>query len=336
MIRSRIATAITSAVLVLGLSACGGGGGNAGTTTPADGASTAAGGGGGEELSIAIVSKGFQHQFWQAVRQGAEEAAEENNATITFEGPDTEANVAQQIEQLTTALNRDPDALGFAALDSEAAGPLLQQAKDKDIPVIAFDSGVDSDIPVTTVATDNKAAAGEAAKHMAELIGNEGKVAIVGHDQTSATGKDRVSGFEEWMKANASGVEIVDVQYGGGDHLKSADAAKAMIAAHPDLKGIYGTNEGSAIGVVNAINELGGSDLVIVGFDSGKAQMDAIRSGAMAGAITQSPVGMGRETVLAAIKAINGEELPEFIDTGFYWYDKENIDDEEIKANLYE
>ncbi|MDH6182351.1 ribose transport system substrate-binding protein [Microbacteriaceae bacterium SG_E_30_P1] len=304
----------------------------------AGGATPEAGGGDGEKPYIAIISKGFQHQFWQAVRAGAEQAAEEFDVEITFEGPDTEADVDQQIQMLQTALDKNPAAIGFAALDSQAAGPLLQQASDSGIPVVAFDSGVDSDIPVTTASTDNLAAAAEAAKHMVEAIGEEGKIAVVAHDQTSLTGQQRRDGFVEYIEENAPNVEIVDVQYGGGDQAKSADLAKAIISANPDLKGIYGTNEGSAIGVVQAVKELGLSPdaLAVVGFDSGKAQLDAIRDGLMLGAITQNPVGIGYETVKAAVEAINGETLPATIDTGFYWYDSTNIDDPTIAAVLYE
>ncbi|QAY74383.1 BMP family ABC transporter substrate-binding protein [Agromyces protaetiae] len=296
------------------------------------------GGDDGGKPYIALISKGFQHQFWQAVKAGAEQAAEEFDVEITFEGPDTEADVDQQIQMLQTALDKSPSAIGFAALDSQAAGPLLQQAKDSNIPVIAFDSGVDSDIPLTTASTDNLAAAAEAAKHMVEAIGGEGKVAIVAHDQTSVTGVQRRDGFVDYIEKNAPNVEIVDIQYGGGDQAKSADLAKAIIAANPDLKGIYGTNEGSAIGVVQAVKELAidPANLAVVGFDSGKAQMDAIRDGLMLGAITQNPVGIGYETVKAAVQAINGETLPKTIDTGFYWYDKSNIDDDKIQAVLYE
>jgi ribose transport system substrate-binding protein len=287
---------------------------------------------------IAIISKGFQHQFWQAVKAGAEQAAEEFGVEITFEGPDTEADVDQQIQMLQTALDKSPSAIGFAALDSQAAGPLLQQAKDAGIPVIAFDSGVDSDIPLTTASTDNLAAAAEAAKHMAEAINHEGKVALVVHDQTSVTGQERRDGFVKYMEDNEPNIEIVDIQYGGGDQAKSADLAKAIIAAHPDLKGLYGSNEGSAIGVVQAVKELGIDpvNLAVVGFDSGKAQMDAIRDGLMLGAITQNPVGIGYETVKAAVEALDGKSLPKTIDTGYYWYDSTNIDDPKIAAVLYE
>src|SRR5690606_5010604 len=149
---------------------------------------------------IAIVSKGFQHQFWQAVKRGADEEAKKQGVRITVEGPATETEVEAQMTMLSNALAKNPDAIGFAALDSQAAAPLMQQAKSKDIPVIAFDSGVDSDVPLTTAATDNLAASAEAAKHMAELIDNKGKVAMVVHDQTSVTGKQRRDGFIEWME----------------------------------------------------------------------------------------------------------------------------------------
>lgn len=289
-----------------------------------------------EEVYIPLVSKGFQHQFWQAVKSGAEQAADEYNVTITFEGPDNETMVDRQIDMLAAALANNPKAIGFAALDSQAAIPLLKQANEKGIPIIAFDSGVDSDIPVSTATTDNLAAAGLAADKMAEKIGGKGKVAVVAHDQTSRTGIDRRDGFVNRMAEKYPDIEVVTVQYGQGDHLKSTEVTKAILTANPDLNGIFGTNEGSAIGVVNGVQELGTEGLVIIGYDSGKAQKDAIKSGLMAGAITQNPVGIGYETVKAAVAALNGEQVPTLIDTGFYYYDASNIDDPKIAAVLYD
>ncbi|EEE35805.1 periplasmic binding protein/LacI transcriptional regulator [Rhodobacteraceae bacterium KLH11] len=289
-----------------------------------------------EEIYIPLVSKGFQHQFWQAVKAGAEQAADEYDVTITFEGPDNETMVDRQIDMLAAALANNPKAIGFAALDSQAAIPLLKQANDKGIPVIAFDSGVDSDIPLSTATTDNLAAASLAADKMAEMLGSKGKVAVVAHDQTSRTGIDRRDGFVNRMAENYPDIEVVTVQYGQGDHLKSTEVTKAILTANPDLNGIFGTNEGSAIGVVNGVQELGTEGLVIIGYDSGKAQKDAIKSGLMAGAITQNPVGIGYETVKAAVAALNGEDVPALIDTGFYYYDASNMDDPKISAVLYD
>ena len=284
---------------------------------------------------IPLISKGFQHQFWQAVKSGAEQAGKDFKVKVTFEGPETEAMVDKQIDMLSAALAKNPKALGFAALDSKAAIPLLKKAQAAKIPVIAFDSGVDSDIPVTTATTDNKAAAALAADKMAALIGDAGDVAVVAHDQTSRTGIDRVDGFVGRMKSAHPKIKVVSVQYGGGDHLKSTEVTKSILQGNPNIKGMFGANEGSAIGVVNGAREMK-RKLVIIGYDSGKQQKDAIMSGAMAGAITQNPVGIGYKTVEAAVKALKGEKLPKVIDTGFFWYDKSNIADPKIAAVLYD
>lgn len=300
------------------------------------GSSPAASSGAGDKPYIAIVSKGSQHQFWQAVQKGATDEAAAKGATITYEGPASESEVDKQLTMLQTALDKKPKAICFAALDSKAATPYLEQAKAAGIPVVGFDSGVDSDIPVTTVSTDNTAAAGEAADQMAKAIGDAGKVAVIVHDQTSQTGQTRRDGFLARMKDKHPNVVVVDVQYGAGDPVKSADLAKAIMTANADLKGFFAANEGSAKGVLNALKETGNENkIVVIGYDSGQQQIDAITSGVMLGAITQNPVGIGAKCVDAAMDAIAGKTLPKNIDTGYYWYDKSNINDAKIQAVLY-
>ncbi len=206
---------------------------------------------------VAIISKRVPSiSSGKQLKKGAEQAADEYKVNITFVGPETEAQVDKQVEMLRSTLDKKPDAIGFAALDSKAALPLLEQAKNKKIPVVAFDSGVEGDIPVATAATDNKAAAALAAEKMVGLVGEKGEVAVVAHDQTSKTGVERRDGFVNTIKSKYPNIKLVDIQYGSGDQLKSTDAAKAIMQAHPNVKGIFGTNEGSAIGVVNAVKEL--------------------------------------------------------------------------------
>ncbi len=329
--RKKAALLAGAAAVALTLAGCAGGGSSGG------------GGGGsaeapsGDKPYIALVSKGFQHQFWQAVKEGAENKAEELGVDITFEGPASETEVDSQLTMLQSAIDKKPDAIGYAALDPEACIPLMEAAESAKIPVVQFDAGCNSDYPVSIAKTDSLKAGALAADHMAELIGEKGEVAIVGHSQINSTGVERRDGFVDQIEEKYPDIEIVDVQYGDGDHLKSADIAKAMIAGHPDLKGIYGTNEGSAIGVVNAVSELGieSGELTVIGFDSGQAQIDAIENGLMAGAITQNPIGIGEQTVQAAFDAIEGKTPQKVIDTGYYWYDKSNMEDEEIAAVLY-
>ena len=286
--------------------------------------------------TIYLVSKGFQHRFWQAVKEGAEQAGEELGYKVNFVGPQDETKVTEQTDQLKSALDSGPAAIGFAALDSKAAADLLTEINGKGIPVVAFDSGVESDIPVTTVQTDNKAAAAEAAKHMIELLKDKkGSVGMVCHDSTSTTGKQRCEGFKEYFKANApADLKLLDEQI-AGEVTKAADTSLSIIQANSDIVGMYGSNEAAASGIVQGVAE-SGKDVTVVGFDSGKTQIDAIKGGTEAGAVTQSPVKIGYYTVKAAVAALNGAELPKVIDSGFAWYDKTNIDSAEIKANLYE
>jgi ribose transport system substrate-binding protein len=328
----KVSIIVVGAILLGVLAGCA-----APTATPAPQAAATQAPAAAAKPYIPVISKGFQHQFWQAVKLGSEKAAKDFNVDITFEGPETEAQVDKQMEMLQTAIDKKPAAICFAAVDSKAAIPLLEKAKAAGIPVIGFDSGVDSDIPLSTAATDNIAAAATAADKMAELIGGSGEVAIIAHDQTSRTGIDRVKGFTDQINAKYPNIKIVATQYGGGDQLKSTDLAKAILQSNPNLKGFFGANEGSIIGVLNGVKELGKEGkLVVIGYDSGKQQLDAIRAGTESGAITQDPIGIGYKCVEAAVKAIKGETLPKTIDTGFHWYDKTNIDADNIKPLLYQ
>ena len=289
---------------------------------------------------IAIISKGWQHQFWQAVKMGADNAATKLNVKITFEGPEGDYAVSKQNEMIQNALNRKPAALVIAACDSKAISPMLEKAKSMNIPVIGFDSGADSDILITTVATNNYIAAQAAADKLAEAIGKKGEIAILSHDgkyNISATGLQRRKGFADRIKEKYPNIQIVDLQFSEGDHELSKAKSIEIIEKHPKLRGIFATNEGAAIGLINAVVEKNKEGkIVIVGYDAGKLQKDAVRSGVMLGSISQDPVMIGYKAIEAAYKILKGEKVEKFIDTGYKWYDKSNVDSEEMKPLLYD
>ncbi len=160
-----------------------------GTTTPAPGASTTASG--HPNWYIPIISKGWQHQFWVAVRQGAQAEATKEGVTINFIGPDNESQVDVQISLLQQELAKKPDAVCFAALDGKADQPILQKYTEAKIPVIGFDSGVQPFVPVTTVATDNSKAGAVAADKVGDAIGGSGKVGLIVQDQVAESATSR-------------------------------------------------------------------------------------------------------------------------------------------------
>lgn len=303
-----------------------------------DEAASTASSGSSSTMSVAVVAKGYSSPFWATVKSGAEAAGKDLGVEVSFNGPDTETDTPRQNDLLNQALVTHPSALVFAALDSTAQASVLQQFEDAGIPVVAFDSGVPgSDIPVTTVATDNKAAAATAAQHLSELIGGTGKVAIICNSQTSVSGQDRENGFRDWLTENAPGVEVVDVQYNNSDQAIAQQQASAILQANPDLAGIFATDDDGAVAAATAVKTADRTDSVkVVGFDSGKPQMDLITQGVIAGSITQNPYQMGYDAVERAVEAVNGKELESFYDSGYLWYDATNMDDPDVQKAVYE
>ena len=298
-------------------------------------------------IKIELISKGETHQFWQAVKKGAEEQAAKMNATIHFQGPASETMIDKQLEMLDAAIALKPDAIGYAALGTTQSVSHLKAAKDAGIPVYMFDTaasctgalGVSSDCALGVAYTNSKAAGVLAADVMAKLLGGKGKVLVVGHSQTNQTGIDRANGFIDRMKSKYKGIKLLTTQYAeGGDALKAQEIVSAALVANKDLKGVYGTNEGISIGAGQAFKaaKLKNGAVKLIGFDSGKQQIANIKSGLQTGAITQSPMGIGAKTVEALVNYVRNKTVPKsLIDTGFYYYDKSNITDPKIVSNLY-
>lgn len=290
-----------------------------------------------EEDYIAMIALGYNHQFWQAVKAGAEEAAEEYGVRITFEGPEDETMVDKQVDMLNTALANDPVAIAMAAIDPEAVASILQDAKAEGLKVVGFDSGLGEAEEDVRCSTDNLAAAELAAENVGRILEGKGKIGIIGFSQTIIDSVQRIEGFTGKIESDFPDIEVLDIQYAEGDHLKSAEAVKGMLQANPDIELIYANNEGSCVGAYNGLKEMGKIDSVqLVGFDSSAAMKEAMRAGEIIGAITQDPVGVGYKTIEAAVKLTRGEAVESFIDTGSYWYDIDNMDDDHIAPLLYD
>ena len=211
--KKKLLAILMCAILLVSLTACGGGSDST-ATTPANDETKAAAEtdtenneepGAATDLHFEIVSKGFQHQYWQAVLKGAENKAEELGVTINFVGPNSESDIADQIQMLNNAINAKPSAIGFAALDTNAALDSLQTSLDAGIPIIGFDSGV-PDAPegsvLANVATDNYAAGEMAAENMYEAISDRianasgpVRIGVLGQDATSESVVQRGLGF---------------------------------------------------------------------------------------------------------------------------------------------
>jgi len=330
---------------------------------------------------IAIISKGFQHQFWQTVLAGAQDAADEYEVEMTFEGPPSESDIAIQVDMINAALAKNPSALCLAVLDTESVTEQLNTAMDKGIPIIGFDSGVPNapeGAIAATASTNNEAAGAIGADEMfknadfkaaleAATVDNPVLIGCQSQDATSASIVGRTVGFLDEMVANCETLFPGQVEVTG--HVKYAKAATSgeaavtifvmvppstseidsqtgsqTLLAMDNLIGIFATNTASVYGILAATTD--GTDLdkengkykdiTVVGFDAGAALKAAVKSGYFVGAITQDPYMIGYLAVELAVKALAGETLDEFIDTGCKFYDASNMDEPDIAILLYD
>ncbi len=165
----------------------------------------------GGKMYIPVISKGFQHQFWQTVKKGAEDAAAKYGVDITFEGPPSEADIQPQVQMLQNAMAKNPAAIALAALDTNSVMDQLNEAVRRKIPIIGFDSGVPNAPKgsiYATAATNSYAAAGVAADKMFAALkdkiaaaSNASPVMIIdfNQDATSQSVTDRGKGFRDRM-----------------------------------------------------------------------------------------------------------------------------------------
>lgn len=316
------------------------------------------------DVSIEIVAKGFQHDFWKAVKLGAENAGKDLNAKINFVGPKDESAVAEQVEQLKNAINKKPTAICLAALDTESVKGELDTAASQKIPVVGFDSGVPGATTIAANASTNNFAAGEkAAEEMFNFIKDKVKdpaetvrIGVVAQEANSQSITDRTKGFvEKMVSLVGEGKVTVEGHDKYNNNVKDAkvvievgipatveDAAAVTVANtllnKSDLIAIYGSNEFSAKNIITAnesLQKLGADKVIGVGFDSGKIQLQAIKDGIFVGSVTQDPVQIGYKAVELAVKAAKGESVAD-VDTGCLWYTADNMEDPEIAPCLYE
>jgi ribose transport system substrate-binding protein len=362
--------------MLMSITACGGTATTAATTTAAAGATTAAPAAttaaSTEPVYIAVVSKGFQHQFWQTVAKGAQAAADKYGVTITFEGPPSESDIQAQVQMLDSALAKKPVAIALAALSTESVTDQLNKALAAKIPVIGFDSGVPN-APAGSVyanaSTNNKVAGATGAENIYAAIkdklakGAAGKpirIAVISQDATSESVTSRTIGFVDKMVELVKAGGINEVAVVGHDKYKTGDektakvvidvgvsattAATDLASAASALLGkdnvvaIFGSNESAANSILDASNEgadFAKSGVVAAGFDAGKRQKAAVAAGAFLGSITQDPYNIGFQAVELAYKAYKGEKVAD-IDTGCKFYTKANMTQPDIAQLLYD
>jgi ribose transport system substrate-binding protein len=320
MKRTRMVMALLVAMLVA--AACGG------DEEPA-------GGGGQESFDITLVQGVAGDEFYITMACGAQEAADELGVNLDVQGPN-KFDPTAQTPIVNAVIARDPDAMLIAPTHVTAMIPPLQQAQGQGIKVVLVDTVVeDESIGVSRIATDNVQGGRVAGETLVDLIGGEGSVFVNTTQPGVSTVEQRQQGFEQVIKEE-SGIEYLGAEYNDDDPTKAARITSSVLAATPDLAGIFATNLFSAEGAATSLREAGKlGDVKIVGFDASPGQVDQLKEGLVQALVAQNPREIGRRGVEEAVAALRGEEVEEQITTPLTVATKDSLDQPEVKSALY-
>ena len=283
---------------------------------------------------IAVIPKGQAHLFWQSVHAGAVAAARETGVDIVWNGPPSETDFTGQLQIIDAMITQRVDAICLAPIDKTAMVSIVERAHRENIPVVIFDSPVDTPDFAAQVATDNYAAGVMAAQRMGKILNGKGKVAEVAVQPGAASTMAREQGFEDTINKDFPGIKIVDKRYGWADRAKSLTIAENMLTAHSDLDAMFASNESSAVGAAQAVKGRG-SKVKLVGFDWSPGLLDDLKSGLIDSLVAQDPFRMGHDAVIAAVDKLKGgtpqkiQNLPPRVVT------KENLNEPDIAKQLH-
>ena len=281
---------------------CSGNSGGQTSSSTTSGSPAAAGG----PKTIGVSIQDLQAQFYEDMEVGMKSEAAKFGYTITF--VDANRDQAKQTSQVEDFISKNVNAIVLTPADSKAVGSAIVEANQANIPVFTADiaSSSDKGVVVAHVASDNVAGGKVAAQIMCKGLNGPGAVAIIDQPEVTSV-QDRVKGFRLGL-ASCKGVTIVADQSAGGDQTKAASVMDNLLQTYPNLRGVFGINDNSALGALSAVKSAGKpGKIVIVGYDASPIAKQAIDAGDMAGDPQQHPDQIGKLTIDAIHDYFNGK-----------------------------
>jgi ribose transport system substrate-binding protein len=262
---------------------------------------------------LALVVKTRNNPFFTPMIQAAEADAAALGVDLDVQAPAQETDKERQFAIVQDLTARGVEAILIAPADSKGIAPALKQAADKRILVVNLDNRVDPATASTTglqlggyVGADNEEGGRLAGKAMAEALGGRGQVAVLEGIRGADNAEARKRGFT--AAAAAAGLQIVDSQSADWDTQKAYAKFQSMLAAHPDLDGLFCANDKMALGAIKAIQEARKKGrITVIGYDNIPDVQPYLQSGELYATVEQHPDLMGKYGVRMAAGVLEGK-----------------------------
>lgn len=285
--------------------------------------------------TLAFVPGVIGNAFYISMECGIRSEAAKYGLSVNLQGAQ-QFDPSLQTPIVNAVVAQKPAAMLIAPTDSKAMFVPISQAKEAGIAVGLVDTTLDdTSVAVTAVSTDNTAGGAAAAQALAKLINETGKVMVIAFKAGATTSDQRQHGFETEI-AKFPNIKYVGVQISDNDPAKAAAEVTSVLAANPDLAGIFATNDRSAEGAATGLRNADKVGTVkVVGFDAGDVQVQQLQQGLVQALIAQQPYEIGVQGVDQLAGFLTGAGNKASVTTGTVTITKDNLSSAESQAALY-
>jgi len=301
----------------------------------------------GEAPTVALIYGVKGDGFYVTMEAGARAKAEEMGVEFFADGP-AQFQPTLQVPILDAIIAQQPDAICIAATDKQALIEPMKRANDAGIHMISVDTfigdtggdytGEDLSWMLSYIGSDNVQGGEIGCSAIIDAMGGSGKFYIQTTQPGVSTVEQRVQGCENAIAATNGAIELIGMDYNDDNAAKAAEQTAAVLAANPDLGGIFGTNLFSARGAAQAVSNAGLTGVVkIANFDAPEDAIVALNDSVVDIVIAQHPYEMGQKCIEYAVAAVNGDmgSIDKRWPTGYTIITRDNVDSEEAQQSIY-
>ncbi len=262
------------------------------------------------------------HLFYRDLETGLREEADSNKFEVIVTA--AEFDLGKQTSQIEDFIARKVDAIVVCPVDSKGIGAAIRKANEAKIPVFTADIAAQEGEVTSHIASDNVAGGRLAGEYLGKLLGGKGTVGIINQPAITSV-LDRVRGFTEAIGQFPDMKIVADVN-GQGVRDRAMQAASDVLQAHPDIQGIFGINDDSALGALDAAHQFKRMNVAIIGYDATPPAVDAITKGTQLKAdVIQYPKMIGSMTIQQIKAHFDGRQVPKIVPVDVGIVDKEAL-----------
>lgn len=261
-------------------------------------------------VTIGLSISTLNNPFFVTLKEGAEKAAKEANATLTV--VDAQNDSAKQANDIEDLIQQGVDVILVNPTDSSAVTSAIESANKANIPVITVDRSADGGEVVAHIASDNVAGGKMAGEFIVEALKDGGNIVELEGIPGSSAARERGEGFHQVID-KASNIKVVAKQAADFDRAKGLSVMENILQSQKDIKAVFAHNDEMALGALEALEAHGMKDVIVVGFDATDDAVKAVKEGKMSATIAQKPALIGENAVKTALKVIKGETVEKFI-----------------------